>query len=496
MNDQRPNVLLVTVDQWSGHLLGCVGHPVLQTPTLDQLARNAVRYTCAYSESPICIPARRTLMTGTGTATHGDRIFSTTRPLPEHLTTLPQAFRNAGYQAFSVGKLHVYPPRDRIGFDDALLAEEGRPHLGATDDYETFLADRGFVGQQFAGGMNNNNYMHRPWHLPEDCHATNWATQTMARLIKRRDPKRPSFWYLSYTHPHPPLTPLGCYMDHYRQFEPPPPLWSEWCRDPESLPYALKMGRNFWRMLSPDALRETRRAFYALCTHIDHQFRVVLGTLREEGLLDNTIILFTADHGDMLGDFGLYAKRVHYEGSARIPFILMGVPDDQRLCPGTVDDRPIGLADVMPTLLDLAGAEIPATVEGHPIYSRRNEFVYGDCLENNGSTRMVVDGRHKIIWYPAGNRLQMFDLQTDPNELKDVANDSQYAAARERLIGELCRRAWGIDLEQQWIKDGKLVGYDPGDFVVRPDRTWSGQRGLHFPAPPPLAQDKMVGFPQ
>jgi hypothetical protein len=147
-------------------------------------------------------------------------------------------------------------------------------------------------------------------------------------------------------------------------------------------------------------------------------------------------------------------------------------------------------------LLDLAGAEIPATVEGHPIYSRRNEFVYGDCLENNGSTRMVVDGRHKIIWYPAGNRLQMFDLQTDPNELKDVANDSQYAAARERLIGELCRRAWGIDLEQQWIKDGKLVGYDPGDFVVRPDRTWSGQRGLHFPAPPPLAQDKMVGFPQ
>lgn len=496
MNADRPNVLLVTVDQWPGHLLGCAGHPVIQTPTFDQLARNGVRYARAYSESPICIPARRTLMTGTCTQTHGDRTFTTTRPMLDHLTTLPQAFRNAGYQAHGVGKIHVYPPRDRIGFDDVLLAEEGRPHLGATDDYEMFLADRGYPGQQFGGGMNNNNYMHRPWHLPEDCHATNWATQTMARLIKRRDPTRPAFWYLSYTHPHPPLTPLSCYMDYYRQFEPTEAHWSDWCNDPESLPYTLKMGRNFWRMLGPDALRETRRAFYALCTHIDHQFRVILGTLREEGLLDNTIILFTADHGDMLGDFGLYAKRVHYEGSARIPFILMGLPNDRRFPAGTVDDRPIGLADVMPTLLDLAGADIPSTVEGHPIHTHRNEFVYGDCLDNHGATRMVVDGRHKIIWYPAGNRLQMFDLVADPNELKDVSDLPEYAPAKARMIEELCRRAWGIDIEQGWVRDGELVGYDPGPFIVRPDRTWSGQRGLHYPTPPPLAPDQMVGFPQ
>ena len=113
MNDPRPNVLLVTVDQWPGQLLGCAGHPVLLSPTLDQLARNGVRYTRAYSESPICIPARRTLMTGTGTRTHGDRVFGTTTPMPKHLPTLPQAFRDAGYQAHSVGKLHVYPPRNR-----------------------------------------------------------------------------------------------------------------------------------------------------------------------------------------------------------------------------------------------------------------------------------------------------------------------------------------------------------------------------------------------
>ena len=492
----RPNVLLVTVDQWPGALLGCSGHPVIQTPTLDQLARNGVQFSHGYTECPICIPARRTLMTGTSTRTHGDRVFNTVGTWPRQLTTLPQAFRDAGYQANAVGKLHVYPPRDRIGFDDVQLAEEGRPHLGAIDDYEMFLADRGHVGQQFAGGMNNNNYMHRPWHLSEDCHVTNWQTQTMCRTIKRRDPTRPSFWYLSYTNPHPPITPLSIYMDYYRQFEPPPALWGDWCADPDGLPYCLKMERNYWRMLPAPVLREVRRAFYAVCTQIDHQFRLVLGTLREEGLLDNTIILFTADHGDMLGDFGLYAKRLFYEGSARVPLILMGTAGERRVPAGTVDDRLVGLADVMPTLLDLAGVPSPKTVEGQSILGARRDVLYGDCLENNGATRMLHDGRHKLIWYPAGNRVQLFDLAEDPTETRDVADDPAYLNVRRHLTERLCNQLWGHDLDAGWATADTLVGYEPGSYRPHPDRSWSGQRGIHFPAPPTLAPDKMVGFPQ
>jgi len=493
----RPNVLLVTVDQWPGGLLSCAGHPILQTPTLDQLARNGVRYTRAYSESPICIPARRTLLTGTDTRTHGDRVFKTAETWPHHLTSLPQAFRDAGYSAHAVGKLHVYPPRDRIGFDDVQLAEEGRPHLGATDDYEIFLADRGFVGQQFAGGMNNNNYMHRPWHLPEQCHVTNWESQTMCRTIKRRDPTRPSFWFLSYTAPHPPLVPLADYMDYYRQFETPVALRAGWSDDDDALPRALQMGRNFWPALSDAALREVRRAFYALCTHIDHQLRVVLGTLREEGLLDDTIILFTADHGDMLGDHGLYAKRLFYEGSARVPLILMGAVGDERVPVGTVDERLVGLADVMPTLLDLAGVPAPPTMTGRSaIGAARHDFLYGDCLEDHGATRMIHDGRHKLIWYPAGNRIQLFDLAADPTESRDASADPDYAMVRARLIEALRGALWGRDLAAGWATAEGLVGYDPGAYTPRPDRSWSGQRGLHFPSPPPLAPDRMVGFPQ
>lgn len=496
MTDSRPNVLLITVDQWPGQLLGAAGHPTILTPTLDQLGRNGTRFTRAYSETPICIPARRTLMTGTTTRTHGDRVFGTTNVMPKHLPTIADAFRGAGYQTLCVGKLHVYPPRDRIGFDNVLLSEEGRPHLGGPDDHDIFLADRGYPGKQYLHGMNNNNYMHRAWHLPEDCHVTNWASFTMAREIRRRDPTRPGFWCLSYTHPHPPLVPLPTYMDLYRQFTPPAPLTAPWSQDGASLPFALKMARNYWPALAPEVLAEVRRAFYALCTHIDHQLRVVIGTLREEGLLDDTVILITADHGDMLGDHGLYAKRTYYEGSANIPCILVGRGADARVGTDRVDDRLVGLVDVMPTLLDLAGIPLPATVDGRSMLSpARRSVLTGDTLEGQGATRMAHDGRHKLIWYPAGNVTQLFDLERDPAECEDRAGDPDYAAIRARLAQDVAAAAWGTDFAQGWVRDSALVGFDPGPFPGKPDRSLSGQRGLHYPQPPPIAQDRMVGFP-
>jgi arylsulfatase A-like enzyme len=249
-------------------------------------------------------------------------------------------------------------------------------------------------------------------------------------------------------------------------------------------------------MLSPTALAEMRRAFYALCTHIDHQLRLVLGTLREEGLLGNTVIMFAADHGDMLGDFGLYAKRMFYEGSSRVPMILAGAAGDKRVPVGKVDDRLVGLADVMPTLLDLADCPIPSTVEGKPMHgAARHAALYGDCLDNNVATRMIHDGRYKLIWYPAGNHVQLFDLEQDPRELNNLAGDAGHAGVRARLTETLCGRLWGIDVEAGWARDGKLIGHDPGPYVPRPDRSWGGQRGTHFPQPPQIGQDEVVGFP-
>jgi arylsulfatase A-like enzyme len=481
---------MICTDHWPGSLFGIAGHPAIQTPTLDQLARNGVRFPRTYSECPVCIPARRTLMTGTTCRTHGDRDFDETLRMP-NVPTLAQTFRDNGYQAFASGKLHVYPQRDRIGFDDVVLHEEGRAQFEAVDDYELFLGDQGHAGQMFAGGMNNNSYLNRPWHLPEHCHVTNWTTLQMTRLIQRRDPSKPSFWYLSYNHPHPPLTPLGCYIDMYRDIEPPRPHIGEWARDPDALPWALRTRRadDFTDYQVQSALR----AFYAMCTHIDHQMRVVIGTLREERLLDDTIILFTSDHGDMLGNHGQWAKRLFYEDSACVPMILVGTANDDRIGHHRIDNRLVGWQDIMPTLLDLAGVDIPESVEGISMVSGGpRAHLYGECGNGPTATRMVHDGRHKLIYYPVGNRAQLFDLDKDPREMVDLAGQESYARVEHQLRDLLAQELYGGD--EAWVKNGEWVGLPDQEYVPAPNRGLSGQRGSHWPVPPQTGQGGVLSL--
>ncbi len=488
----QPNVLLITTDHWPAHLLGVAGHPAIQTPTLDQLALSGRRFTNAYSECPVCIPARRTLMTGTAPRTHGDRVFKVMEPMPA-LPTVAQTFRDHGYQAYAVGKLHVFPQRDRIGFDDVILCEEGRPILGAIDDYDIWLAEQGYPGESYGHGMSNNDYGYRPWHLPERTHPTNWATREMCRMIRRRDPTRPGFWFLSYNHPHPPLVPLQAYLDLYRDFTPPMPLIGSWAADDDA-PYPVRAVQQVWGRYSPEQILGIRRAFYALCTHIDHQLRLVIGTLREEQILDNTIILFTADHGDMLGEHGLWAKRLMYEPSANVPMILLGPAGDDRVGHHAVDDRLVGWQDVMPTLLDLAGLPIPETVDGlSMVGEQRREVLYGECGEDRMATRMVRDERYKLIYYPTGNRVQLFDLQNDPQELEDLAGSAAVADVQARLTEQLIGAMYGGD--EAWVKDGALVGLPDESYSPRPDRGLSGQRGIHWPPPPLELSGKPVGAP-
>jgi arylsulfatase len=490
----RPNILLVCTDHWPAALLGCAGHPAIQTPTLDELARSGVRFTNAYAECPVCIPARRTLMTGVPPRTHGDRVFKETLPMP-NLPTLAQTLRDAGYQAHAVGKLHVYPQRDRIGFDDVLLDEEGRQQYGVIDDYELFLGDRGRAGAHFDHGMSNNEYSARPWHLDEALHATNWASQQMARVIKRRDPTRPAFWYLSYRHPHPPLVPLQIYLDLYRELEIDEPYRGGWLAERSTMPYRLQANLATGDKINATQTELARRAFYALCTHIDHQLRLVIGALREEGLLNNTIICFTSDHGDMLGNHGLWAKRLFYEYSANIPMILLGVAGDERVGHHRVDDRLVGWQDVMPTLLDLTGVEIPASVEGRSMVGqRRRDWFYGEIDEGALATRMIHDGRYKLVYYPAGNSRQLFDLVEDPNEQHDLAPTPEHAGRLERLTELLIGELYGDD--EAWVQEGELVGLPNRPFTPGPNRGLASQRSNHWPPPPASNMPQIEWYPE
>lgn len=344
--------------------------------------------------------------------------------------------------------------------------------------------------------MNNNAYMWRPWHLDENLHVTNWAARQMCRQIVRRDPTRPGFWYLSFCHPHPPLQPLRDYIDMYRNIDVPDPYVGDWSdRDPADLDVALQherqLMRDFGRNYSPQQIRDIRRAFYALVTHIDHQIRIVIGTLRQERLMKDTIIAFTADHGDMLGNHQLWAKHWFYEDSACVPMIVCGTEAQSRdgaVGHHRVDDRLVGWADVMPTLLDLAGIELPAHCEGRSMFADPpQDFIYGawgDCINAEGasSTRMIRDQRYKLIYYPKGNCVQLFDMVEDRHELHDLAASPQHAQTVGRLSAILIEQL--RDDELQWVRDGQLVGVaNVPPRAPQPNRGFNGQRGLQMPPP-------------
>ena len=476
MTAERPNVLLIQTDHWQAHMMRCAGEQAIMTPTLDTLAQNGVRFTNAYSTCPVCIPARRSLMTGLSPRSHGDRVYTDKLPMPP-VKTLAQSFRDSGYQAFGVGKLHVYPQRDRIGFDDVILSEEARYYLGMVDDYQTWLAENGYAGMEYMHGISNNDYAVRPWHLPEAAHQTSWATREICRMIKRRNPEKPGLYYVSYVHPHPPLVPLQAYLDLYRDIEIPDPVTGDWeSGDDAFLDLFARADKSYNRQ----DIELAKKAFYAQCTHIDHQMRLIIGTLREEGLLNNTIIAFTSDHGDMLFDHNMVAKRCFYENSANIPLIISGAPLGDLA--GTVSDDLACLEDVMPTLLSLCGIEMPGVADGIDLLSgNRRDMLFGEISDGPAATRMAADGRYKLIYYPYGNTVQLFDLDADPKECKNLSGDPAYADVQAKLTQFLIENLHGGD--EAWHQNGVLTGMEAPPKRHRTNYGFSNQRGLHWPPP-------------
>ena len=222
------------------------------------------------------------------------------------------------------------------------------------------------------------------------------------------------------------------------------------------------------------------REFYAQCTLIDHQIRRLVGTIRENGLLDNTVIGFISDHGDMLFNHGMVAKRVFYQESSNVPFILSGKPLEKYR--GTSTDKLCALEDIMPTLLNIFDIPVPETVEGIDILSSEREMLFGEISEGVKATRMATDGRYKLIYYPYGNVKQLFDLENDPEEHHDLGNKAEYKAIQEKLEAYLVAHLHGKE-DLSWVKNGKLVGYPEDGRAIPFGYGLSNQRGLHWPIP-------------
>ncbi|HOX06097.1 MAG TPA: sulfatase-like hydrolase/transferase [Planctomycetota bacterium] len=464
---KRPNILFLMTDQQRHDALGSA-NPVYRTPALDRLAARGVRFSQAVCNVPMCVPSRYSMMTGLYGfqcgVKHNAQMVTRDPEMP--VPTLAERLRAAGYQTAGFGKTHWYIGEavmpgvpvegSRRGFEVRALRGSKGPNNDEAGGL--YMADdrpdwHGPVAKEQAGGGPGGEsvpgYVGATSAIPGERQAEGWLTDKALDFLERgRDPARPFFMYLSLDYPHVPLFVPPGFEELYdlADFPDNPP--------PEPVPGGHVAGHRFeeiWPAMSPDERRRSRLRYAALCSYTDSLFGRVLDRLEALGELENTFVLFTSDHGDMLGDRGRVTKYSLYEGSVRVPLIVAG---PGVASPGMVDERPAELVDVVPTLLDAAGLEIPDALPGLSLLSdavRPGSFaeMHGRGYEEYQRAPAVMyrTAEWKLILHlpgrlgealPAAGRIsgELYRLADDPLELNNCYADAACAQVRERLTAQ------------------------------------------------------------
>lgn len=435
---RAPNVVLVMADQLVPFLTGAYGHEVVQTPAMDSLAAEGVRFDAAYTPYPLCAPARAALMTGRHASSFG--CFDNAALFPADEPTFAHALTNAGYHTACSGKMHFVGPDQLHGFRDRLTPDI----FPAGFDWLPVPDEQG----RFPRGGHAHSYVPpavgvRPWtkFLTYD-EETSFRAVEFVRERGRSDSQDPFFLLMSLHHPHDPFHVTQELADLYADapVDLPRVAGDEgWPTSAMDRWLAEAHDTGAVALTDPDAMRALRRAYYGLVTYVDRKVAQVLQALEETGQLEDTVVIFTSDHGDMLGEREMVQKRCFYEWSARIP-LLVRLPGRRHA--GTTCSQPVSLLDVAPTLLDLAGVPLEERLPTHGrsllgLIDGSDSSARVVCSEYHvekvrAPCFMVRTTRHKYI-YMHRHGSQLFDLYDDPDERHDLAESDEHRPLREEM---------------------------------------------------------------
>lgn len=471
---KQPNIIFIMTDQLRADCLGIAGHPDVKTPYLDTLAAKGVIFDHAYSACPSCIAARAAIHTGLGQRSHGRIGYEDSIPW-NYPITLAGELSKAGYYTECVGKMHVYPIRNLIGFHHVELHDgylhqyrySNTPYYESqkiADDYFYWLkSEKGIETDIIDTGMECNSWVSRPWIYEEKYHPTNWVTARSIDFLRRRDTTKPFFLMTSYLRPHPPFDAPEYYFDLYKDKKLAKPAIGDW----ENTKEWLEKGRIFDSVTGPldeELIRQAQIGYYACITHLDHQIGRLIQALKEYQVYDNSIIIFTSDHGEELCDHHIFRKSRPYEGSSHIPMIISGNLDLLNIPQNQICSPIVELRDILPTILDIVHYPISSSIEGKSmlplIYDHTKqirEWLHGEHAYGIHSNQWIVTEHDKYIWYSQTGEEQYFDLKHDPKELhnkiQDINSQERISFLREKLIQVLAD-------SEEGFSDGKhlIVG--------------------------------------
>ena len=430
----QPNILFIFADDQDYAAINALGCDELHTPNLNRLVRDGATFTHAYNmgswHGAVCVPSRTMLNTG--------RFLWETKRIEPHLNEEAEAgrfwsqyMRAAGYDTYFTGKWHVkispeavfdHVVNERPGMPNQTDAGYNRPIEGEPDPWSPYDPE---FGGFWRGGTHWSEVL---------------AEDSVAFLDQAAKKDNPFFMYLAFNAPHDPRQSPKQYVDMYpaEDVAVPGNFLPEYPRkDDIGCGESLRDERLAPFPRTEYAVRVNRQEYYAIISHMDTQIGRILDALEETGQADNTVVIFTADHGLAVGQHGLMGKQNMYDHSVRAPLMIRGpgIPKDARI------RTPVYLQDVMPTALELAGAEIPGHVRFRSLLplldGRRDhnyEAIYGAYIDLQ---RMVTADGFKLIWYPRIDTYLLFDLENDPLEIENLSEDPQYAQRLAQMKAKL-----------------------------------------------------------
>ncbi len=478
---KAPNVLFVMADQLAPHFTSTYGHPVVSTPNLDALAERGVRFDAAYCHSPLCAPARFSMMAGRSVSSIG--AWDNAAELPASVPTIAHFLQMEGYRTVLSGKMHFVGPDQLHGFEERLT----------TDIYP---ADFAWTPNWSGAGDRIDKWYHNMDPLAEAGQAitthqidydeeVGYTTRRKLLDLARDDDDRPFFMVASFIHPHDPYVARPEWWDRYGHddIDLPDPI------DPEALDAHSKRIRTGIEAdtvgFTEAQTRKARHGYYANTSYVDHWLGQLVATLRETGQADSTVVVFTSDHGDMLGDRGLWYKMSFHERSARVPLVMAGPGVVNRTVPHVASHL-----DLAPTLLDIAtdGAAWSYPVpdlEGRslwPLATGGNDDVSETTGEYTAEMTshpifMIRRGDLKYIHCQTDPPL-LYDVSADPLERTNLADDPSYADQAKAFADEVAKR-WDSDA----IRERVMASQRSRHAIYRATEQTEGVRSWdHLPA--------------
>lgn len=454
----RPNLVLIMADQLAARVLPAYGHPLTRAPAIAKLARDGVVFDAAYCNSPICAPSRFSMLSGRFPSSIG--AFDNASEFGASVPTLCHYLCAAGYRTILAGKMHFIGPDQLHGYEERLTTDIYPADFAWTPNWLAGPTDRpSGISMQ---GVLQAGVCVRSLQMDYDDEVEFHATRRLYDLA--REAERPPFFLtISFSHPHPPFT-IGA--EHWNRYDhasidmprvAPIPVER---RDVHSQ-WLHASHRADLEPVTGEDVRNARHAYYGMVDYIDDKVARLLAVLDACGLREDTVVAFTSDHGEMLGERGMWYKQSFFEGSARVPLIFNA--------PGRIAPRriasPVSLVDLLPTFADLAsatptswadppdGRSLVPMLEGGPEESDRDVICEYTDMGVCAPSRMIRRDRFKYI-YTHGHPAQLFDLAADPDELDNLADDPAHAGVAATLRAALLS-AWDPDAVHRQVLDSQ-----------------------------------------